>query len=95
MKADFFICPRVCILPVDPMLEICCLKAQLSCWSHLYTAEFATNKLVWFVQMSALKSANKDLKGMMKTVKIQDIDVCLLIVVISLSNLVHFILVSF
>lgn len=28
--------------------------------------------------MSALKSANKELKGMMKTVKIQDIDVCLL-----------------
>ena len=26
--------------------------------------------------MSALKSANKELKGMMKTVKIQDIDVC-------------------
>jgi hypothetical protein len=25
--------------------------------------------------MSALKSANKELKGMMKTVKIQDIDV--------------------
>lgn len=30
------------------------------------------------MQMSALKSANKELKGMMKTVKIQDIDVCLL-----------------
>lgn len=28
------------------------------------------------VQMTALKSANKELKGMMKTVKIQDIDVC-------------------
>jgi hypothetical protein len=28
------------------------------------------------LQMSALKSANKELKGMMKTVKIQDIDVC-------------------
>lgn len=28
--------------------------------------------------MSALKSANKELKGMMKTVKIQDIDVCIL-----------------
>lgn len=28
--------------------------------------------------MSALKSANKELKGMMKTVKIQDIDVRLL-----------------
>ncbi|GER40096.1 charged multivesicular body protein [Striga asiatica] len=27
--------------------------------------------------MSALKSANKELKGMMKTVKIQDIDVCI------------------
>lgn len=26
--------------------------------------------------MTALKSANKELKGMMKTVKIQDIDVC-------------------
>ena len=26
--------------------------------------------------MSALKSANKELKGIMKTVKIQDIDVC-------------------
>lgn len=29
-----------------------------------------------FLQMTALKSANKELKGMMKTVKIQDIDVC-------------------
>jgi len=28
--------------------------------------------------MTALKSANKELKGMMKTVKIQDIDVCIL-----------------
>jgi len=27
--------------------------------------------------MTALKSANKELKGMMKTVKIQDVDVCL------------------
>lgn len=26
--------------------------------------------------MSALKSANQELKGMMKSVKIQDIDVC-------------------
>lgn len=26
--------------------------------------------------MAALKVANKDLKGMMKTVKIEDIDVC-------------------
>ncbi|KAG6404506.1 hypothetical protein SASPL_136755 [Salvia splendens] len=29
--------------------------------------------------MSALKSANKDLKGMMKTVNIQDVDVCTLL----------------
>ena len=36
------------------------------------------HKLILFssLQMSALKSANKELKGMMKTVKIQDIDVC-------------------
>ena len=27
--------------------------------------------------MTALKAANKDLKGMMKTVKIEDIDVCI------------------
>lgn len=26
--------------------------------------------------MTAMKSANKELKGMMKTVKIEDIDVC-------------------
>lgn len=71
------------------MLEICYLKAQLNHWNHSYTVEFATNKLVLFLfQMSALKSANKDLKGMMKTVKIQDIDVCLLIMVICFSNLV-------
>lgn len=31
---------------------------------------------LFLLQMSALKSANKELKGMMKTVKIQDIDVC-------------------
>lgn len=31
--------------------------------------------VVYFMQMTALKSANKELKGMMKTVKIQDIDV--------------------
>lgn len=29
--------------------------------------------------MTALKSANKELKGMMKTVKIQDIDVSLIV----------------
>lgn len=28
-----------------------------------------------FVQMSAMKAANKDLKGTMKTLKIDDIDV--------------------
>jgi hypothetical protein len=28
------------------------------------------------VQMNAMKAANKELKGMMKTVKIEDIDVC-------------------
>jgi hypothetical protein len=27
--------------------------------------------------MNAMKAANKELKGMMKTVKIEDIDVCL------------------
>lgn len=63
------------------MLEIYCSKAQLNHWSHLYTVEFPSNTVL-FLQMSALKSANKDLKGMMKTVKIQDIDVCLLIMVI-------------
>lgn len=31
--------------------------------------------LICFMQMTVLKSANKELKGMMKTVKIQDIDV--------------------
>lgn len=31
--------------------------------------------MFFLLQMSALKSANKELKGMMKTVKIQDIDV--------------------
>ena len=45
--------------------------------------------------MSALKSANKDLKGMMKTVKISEIDVdstmnCLLFVS-GVSNLSHII----
>ena len=34
-----------------------------------------TNVVLLFLQMSALKSANKELKGMMKTVRIQDIDV--------------------
>ncbi|XP_031375236.1 vacuolar protein sorting-associated protein 60.2 isoform X1 [Punica granatum] len=40
--------------------------------------------------MTALKSANKELKGMMKTVKLQDIDVCYLIrnVIIIFSLLV-------
>ena len=28
--------------------------------------------------MNAMKAANKELKGMMKTVKIEDIDVCLI-----------------
>jgi len=29
-----------------------------------------------FSQMNAMKAANKELKGMMKTVKIDEIDVC-------------------
>ena len=37
-----------------------------------------SSSLLFLFQMSALKSANKELKGMMKTVKIQDIDVCIL-----------------
>lgn len=35
------------------------------------------------LQMSAMKAANKDLKGMMKTVKIQEIDVSRLYICIS------------
>lgn len=34
--------------------------------------------LAVFLQMAAMKSANKELKGMMKTVNIQDVDVCIL-----------------
>jgi hypothetical protein len=33
---------------------------------------------LFVVQMTALKSANKELKGMMKTVRIEDVDVSLL-----------------
>lgn len=54
------------------------MKEQLNNWIHLYTVEFASTNLIMFQQMSALKSANKELKGMMKTVKINDIDVCIL-----------------
>lgn len=42
---------------------------------YLNVLTFVTNILLPSLQMSALKSANKELKGMMKTVKIQDIDV--------------------
>lgn len=42
------------------------------------------------LQMTALKSANKELKGMMKTVQIQDIDVTFnILVFISLSLVVN------
>lgn len=62
---------------------MCSLKGLLS-W-HIQISE--ARMILWilvhlklillhYVQMTALKSANKELKGMMKTVKIQDIDVC-------------------
>lgn len=44
-----------------------------------FGSTFNINLVINFVlsfQMTALKQANKELKGMMKTVKIQDIDVC-------------------
>jgi hypothetical protein len=42
--------------------------------------------------MNAMKAANKELKGMMKTVKIEDIDVCIVTLVLlpALSDLVIF-----
>ena len=40
--------------------------------AHVYTEWF----LFPFSQMNAMKAANKELKGMMKTVKIDEIDVC-------------------
>ena len=40
--------------------------------AHVYTVWF----LFPFSQMNAMKAANKELKGMMKTVKIEEIDVC-------------------
>ena len=42
-----------------------------------FLLHFSHALILWCsFQVSALKSANKELKGMMKTVKIQDIDVC-------------------
>lgn len=34
--------------------------------------------MLFIGQMTAMKGANKELKGMMKTVKLEDIDVCYL-----------------
>lgn len=44
----------------------------------LVRVEFSIINLAMFFQMAAMKSANKELKGMMKTVNIQDVDVCIL-----------------
>lgn len=42
------------------------------------------------LQMGALKSANKELKGMMKNVNIQDIDVCTsLLIVFSCTCVIY------
>lgn len=50
------------------------------------------------IQMSALKSANQELKGMMKTVKIQDIDVCITFIffpyLASIMTFVNFLVLS-
>lgn len=54
------------------------LKAHLSNGFDLLWVEFSIINLTMFLQMAAMKSANKELKGMMKTVSIQDVDVCIL-----------------
>lgn len=62
---------------------------------------FCYNFLFFFfpsIQMSALKSANQELKGMMKTVKIQDIDVCITFIffpyLASIMTFVNFLVLS-
>lgn len=57
--------------------------------AHVYAEWFSFP----FSQMNAMKAANKELKGMMKTVKIDEIDVCVatLLVLPTLSDFVIFI----
>lgn len=55
----------------DAQQTVCILCSHIS--KRCFLFECLYNHLN--LQMTALKSANKELKGMMKTVKLQDIDV--------------------
>ena len=60
-----------------------CLQSYLT-KTLIFVATFPSRILQAYIQvlfigqMTAMKAANKELKGMMKTVKLEDIDVCYL-----------------